>query len=449
VVASVILALSVVAASLVVGRLEDVRRVLGGTVAGWHAGQPAGPLPPVLSAPPASAPLPTPDGLTRTAGPLLSAPALGGQVAVSVVDLETGRQLFTRGDGTALTPASVAKLLTGVAVLTARGPAYRLETRVVAGGQPGEVVLIGGGDPTLAAGQQGYYPDAAHLPDLAAQVKKALGGQAPTRVVVDASLYTGPRAEAHWDSDATTGGYSAAITALMTDGARTDVTRKDSRRYPAPEVAAGEAFARALGLPASAVVPGTAPAGAAALGVVRSPPMARLVELMLTESDNVIAECLARQIALARGQPASFDGGAAGTVAVLTELGLPAGDSGLLDGSGLSRADRLTARLLAAVLVLAARPDRPQLRAVLTGLPVAAYSGTLATRYQVAGASGAGTVRAKTGTLDGVSAIAGTVVDADGRELAFVLVGNGVGDTASAQQAQDRFAAALAGCGCR
>ena len=96
-----------------------------------------------------------------------------------------------------------------------------------------------------------------------------------------------------------------------------------------------------------------------------------------------------------------------------------------------------------------AAAKRRWLRALLTGLPVAAYSGTLVTRYRVAGAAAAGTVRAKTGTLDGISAIAGTVVDADGRELAFVLVGNGVGDTASAQAAQDRFAAALAGCGCR
>ena len=96
-------------------------------------------------------------------------------------------------------PASTTKLITAATVLAARGPAYRIATRVVAGSAPGEVVLVGGGDPTLAINATGSYPGAARLDLLAAQVKKALGGTAPTKVTVDTSLFPGPVYGPGWD----------------------------------------------------------------------------------------------------------------------------------------------------------------------------------------------------------------------------------------------------------
>ncbi len=92
------------------------------------------------------------------------------------------------------------------------------------------------------------------------------------------------------------------------------------------------------------------------------------------------------------------------------------------DGSGLNRDDRLTADLLTALLAKAADPAHPELRPVLTGLPVGGFTGTLPSRY----ADGAaGVVRAKTGTLTGVNTLAGTVVDQDGRLLAFAFLAIG------------------------
>src|SRR5205823_4408845 len=88
------------------------------------------------------------------------------------------------------------------------GPGYRLSTRVVAGSAPGEVVLIGGGDPTLSVNGNGSYPEAARLDLLAQQVKQALGGAAPTRVVVDSSLFSGPSTGPGWDSDIVSGGFA-------------------------------------------------------------------------------------------------------------------------------------------------------------------------------------------------------------------------------------------------
>jgi D-alanyl-D-alanine carboxypeptidase/D-alanyl-D-alanine-endopeptidase (penicillin-binding protein 4) len=465
--------------------LTGVAVLRPGPVADWfgtgtvevtaESGPTEAPPPPVLAAAGDTAAVPTGNGVRAALAPLVADTVLGGRVNVSVLDVATGQALYGRGAGTPTVPASTTKLLTAAAVLAARGSAYRIETRVVAGARPGEVVLVGGGDPTLGIDKSAFYPGAGRLDQLARQVKEALGGTVATRVTVDSSLFSGPVHEPGWDDDIPTGGFGAAITALMTDGARLDPrdTANGPARSPTPDLAAGRSFAKLLGLPAGAVnavatgtapvaAPGepsaaaTSPAAGTVLGRVESPPIVRLVEFMLVDSDNVVAEALARQVALARDQPASFKGAAEAMRAVLTELGLPARDSALADGSGLSRSNRVTPELLTELLALAAREGRPELAGVFPGLPVAAWSGTLRERYagtaaESAGTSaGAGVVRAKTGTLSGVHAIAGTVITAEGRLLAFAVLTDRVPvGPEQAQPALDRIAAALAGCGCR
>src|SRR5690606_8322921 len=236
------------------------------------------------------------------------------------------------------------------------------------------------------------------------------------------------------------GGFIADITALMTDGARRDPSRPArgyAARYPEPDLAAGRLFAKEFGLPASAVSRGKAPPDAEQLGEVRSPPIGRLVEIMLIDSDNVLAEGLARQVAIARGEPASFTGAGRATLDVLAELGLPVNGLVVVDGSGLSHDNRASADLLTQILVLASSPDHPELRHIVSGLPVPGYSGTLDDR---AGATSA--VRAKTGTLTGVNTLAGLVVSADGRLLAFsVLADRTEGSARAAEAALDKIAA--------
>jgi len=148
--------------------------------------------------------------------------------------------------------------------------------------------------------------------------------------------------------------------------------------------------------------------------------------------------------------PASFDGAAQATQQVLSELGIATDGLSLVDGSGLSGTDKVTAQLLTGLLAKASGPDAPQLRPLLAGLPVAGYSGTLEFRYQrpTNGSSAAGVVRAKTGTLHDVNALAGVAVDADGRLLVFALVANGTKDANAAEAGLDRLAAAVASCGC-
>ena len=176
---------------------------------------------------------------------------------------------------------------------------------------------------------------------------------------------------------------------------------------------------------------------------------------MLTRSDNDLAEALVRQIALQRGRPASFDGGAQALGEVLrgelARAGAPAGSIALRDGSGLSRLDRVQPAGITRLLTAVAGRERPRLAPVLSGLPVAGFDGTLDDRYRAGPAAvAAGVVRAKTGTLNGVGALAGLVRTRSGRLLAFDLTANAVpiGGTRAAQAALDRLAATLASCGC-
>jgi serine-type D-Ala-D-Ala carboxypeptidase/endopeptidase (penicillin-binding protein 4) len=450
-----------------------------GPVAGW-LGAEARPSPtsratpeptptPVLAAAADTGTPPSAAGIKAALDPLVKDKKLGTAVNVSVVDPVTGEALYARNADTMTTPASTTKLLTATAVLAARGPAYRLTTRAVAGAQPGQVVLIGGGDPTLSMNAKGQFPGAARLDLLAAQVKKALGGTRATRVLIDTSLFTGPAAATGWDpADISPGGQVAAIQSLMTNAGRITPVHHEvgaDPRYSDPAMAAGKAFAKQLGVTAAVtrgkapVTPATASGSATPgagiapgqeLGRVQSPPLVQITDWMLTQSDNVIAEAMGRQVALAAGKPASFDGATEAIVAKLSELGLPSDEANLYDASGLSRHNGISPAMLTAVLALAASGKQPAVSGLFGGLPVAGWSGTLRTRFVTPDPNqvGQGLVRAKTGSLSGVNTMAGELITKDGRLLVFAIMANGSGDATSARIGLDRIAARLVSCGC-
>ncbi|MGH3916548.1 MAG: D-alanyl-D-alanine carboxypeptidase/D-alanyl-D-alanine endopeptidase, partial [Pseudonocardiaceae bacterium] len=414
------------------------------------------PPPPVLLRPallPADGrgPAPTSAGVGAVLDPLVARGGLGA-LSGQVVDSVTGTVLWQRDAATPLVPGSTAKLLTASAALLALDHQATLRTTVLAGAEPGTVVLVGGGDPTLSAATTTVYPGAARLDDLAMQVKATASGPV-RRVLVDVGRYSGDLLAPGWSPDDVTSGFVAPIAAVMLDGGRADPGLAVSSRAEMPAMAAAAELARRLGADADAVAVASAPPGAAVLGEVVSPPVEELVALVLSTSDNVLAEVLAREVARAHNAEPSFSGASRAVLQVLGEHGFDVAGVTLVDGSGLSAQNVIPARLLTEVLGAAAAPDESQrylaaLRPLLVGLPVAGGSGTLTDRYERSATGGRGWVRAKTGTLTGVNSLAGTVLDAEGRVLVFALLSNGP-DPVSVRPRLDGLAAALRSCGCR
>lgn len=398
----------------------------------------------------------TPAGVASALRPLLSSPALGPRVSASVLDAATGEVLLDTAAGRPQVPASATKLLTAAAVLASVGSQTRLPTRVVQGSAPDEVVLVGGGDMLLGTGRAGTgVAGRGGLADLAAQVAAQLRAEGQPRVVVrfDDSLFTGPNTAPGWSSGDVAAGYTGRVAAL---GLATDRARPGHRSSLDPALTAASAFAVALeaagvavtGTPARAVVPDQA----RLLGQVESAPVADVLAVALAESDNALAEVLARLVARALGRPATFEDAAMAVLDEVQQLGIDVGATTIKDASGLSRGSLVPARVLTAVLALATGPGQQRVRPLVQGLPVAGFSGTLADRFRAARTRGAaGLVRAKTGTLTGTGVIAGTTVDADGRLLVFAVMADRVPPTGTlaARGSLDRVGAALAACGCR
>jgi serine-type D-Ala-D-Ala carboxypeptidase/endopeptidase (penicillin-binding protein 4) len=415
-------------------------------------------------------PLPTSNGLRNALAGPLSAPALGSQVSVLVADPVTGRVLLSEHGSRAMTPASTTKLATGLAALAVLGDDARFTTKVVRGAAPGSIILVGGGDPTLAVKPfpARDYPRPATLASLAAATARALKTQGRRTVVLgyDTSLYTGPGLAPGWPADYVTGGDVTPIVSLEVDQGRLTAAGRPedsddpynlSPRSADPAGAAAGAFAALLTNDGIKVTGSPRPQAAPArsgvtLASVASPPLSQIVAQMIGESNNVIAENLARQVAVATGQPASFSGAARAVISELRRLGITTGIH-LVDGSGLSPQDAIAPVTLVKVLELAT--DRPRYRALLAGLPVAGFSGTLSAGESVfSGISGAalGSIRAKTGNLGTVAALAGLAYDKSGEVLVFAFMADQIpsaGVLDDAANAIDAAASRLVGCGCR
>jgi len=408
--------------------------------------------------------LPSASGLRAALTGPLSQASLGSHVLAVVADTATGKVLFSDDGGQLATPASTTKLVTAIAALAALGGGTRFTTRVVA--SAGGIVLVGGGDPTLAASSYpaADYPRAVSLASLAAATAARLKaeGRRSVRLGFDTSLYGGAGLAPGWPQAYVSTGNVTQIVSLEVDQGRltaagnpedSDDPYNLTPRAGHPAAMAAAAFASLLRADGISVTGSTGEravaAGADVVASVSSPPVSAIVEQMLAESNNVIAENLARQVAIATGKPATFSGAASAVIAELRRLGVGGGIQ-LVDGSGLSPQDAIAPATLVKVLQVAVAD--PRLRPALASLPVAGFSGTLSGGQSVfAGIGGPalGTVRAKTGNLGSVAALAGLVSDSGGARLAFAFMADKVAHLDQAAAAIDSAAANLAACGCR
>jgi serine-type D-Ala-D-Ala carboxypeptidase/endopeptidase (penicillin-binding protein 4) len=399
---------------------------------------------------------PTAAGVQRALAPALADPSLGKHRGAYVYDASRGKPLFSTGTATPFVPASTMKLLTGVSALATLGPDRWFTTKTVAVSK-GQIVLVGGGDPLLTIKRQTDpldFPKRATLQDLAAGTARALRAQGVRSVSLgyDATLFTGPAVNPKWLPTYIAEGIAAPTSALWVDEGR--VVPGNAKRASSPALAAANAFAaqlRAAGVKVTAVKAMEAPAAATNLAQVRSAPLGDIIEYVNLHSDNDGAEVLLRQVGLATKNGGSYAGGLKGVRSTLTSLGLDISRARLEDGSGLSRTDQVPLDLLAGALRVAASGSRPELKHLITGLPVAAFTGSLGDRFRSPGtAAGTGLVRAKTGTLTGVHSLAGLVRDRTGTLLVFAVATDSApaAKALAARAALDRAVAALAGCGC-
>ncbi|WP_378147613.1 D-alanyl-D-alanine carboxypeptidase/D-alanyl-D-alanine-endopeptidase [Cnuibacter sp. UC19_7] len=367
-----------------------------------------------------------------------------------VRDAATGEVLLDRSGTTPARTASVMKVLTSAAALAVLGPDHRVATTVVKGSTPGQIVLVGGGDITLASGSSNIYTDSASMLDLAAQVKQAwsadptTSGTPITSIVLDASVFSGDRWQPSWNRKEQRDGYSSEVTGLQVDGDRAEPSANVSARSDDAVARAGQAFADALGV-SPALSEGVAPAGAAQLGQVLSAPVSTMIPDALLRSDNTEAEMLARLVAVELGVGSDF---AALNVAIpqaLAKYGLDTSGLTIADGSGLSDDNGVPPDFLTRLFVKIQNQEA-DLSVIYHGLPVAGKTGTLSGRFGGSASVAVGHVIAKTGWIDTGYTLSGIIEAADGTVLTFAFFAlDDVGDSAKA--ALDSLTAAAYTCG--
>ena len=382
----------------------------------------------------------------------LADPRLGTGVTAYVIDANSGKVLVDINGDQAMIPASTLKIFTGIAAMNVLGAQTRFETIVKRDGN--QLTIIGGGDPTLVSqtpeNWRGKPPGSEQPPsiDQLADLAATAIGQTTESFVVnfDDSLFADPKAHESWpDLYLRTGEVAPAQGLTMDFGINdSEAVMKDPAQSAAQYLA--DALTE-LGIPATLGERKLAGETATVLTSIKSATVTDIVERMITTSNNTMAEFLAHHIGGATGEY-TFDAGAKATTEELKSAQIDLTGVTILDGSGLSRSNRASAKSLVSALSYANKTDGAAW-SNLSGLPVAGISGTLIDRYEI-GEPGRGTVRAKTGTLSKVVSLSGTLVDASGDLLIFTFIANEVpSGTKQGAAALDEVVKVLAQCGCR
>jgi D-alanyl-D-alanine carboxypeptidase/D-alanyl-D-alanine-endopeptidase (penicillin-binding protein 4) len=369
------------------------------------------------------------DLATRLATTLRSPSVSLARTSAIAVDMRTGDVLFAHNARRPIVPASNEKLPVAWAALTRLGPGYRLATELLGVGEQrgavwhGDLILRGGGDPTL---------DSAGIAGLAATVRAAGIRRVTGRVRGDESLFDTRRGADGWKSYFV-GIETPPLSALVVDRAQ---------GWPrlSPPLLAARALrhalvARGVAVPARPGL-GVAPGPATVLAVHRSKPLWGIVRSMNRDSDNFTAEMLLKHLGTIDGRRGTSARGAEVVLAEMKAAGIPVAGVRIVDGSGLSSNDRMTAEAL--VGVLRAGLENPRIRTAFVGsLAVAGRNGTMRSRLP----SLAGIVRGKTGTTNRGCSLSGLV----NGSIAFAVLQDGSPVAYwPARAAQDRFVTALA-----
>jgi D-alanyl-D-alanine carboxypeptidase/D-alanyl-D-alanine-endopeptidase (penicillin-binding protein 4) len=393
----------------------------------------------------------TPVLSARRVPDIIAAPVADRRLVAKLIDLASrtpgascltvhagGREVFASNPTLPLSPASVEKLVTAQAALELLGPDTTLHTSVRASGAvnggvvEGNLALVGGGDPLLMT--DAYAQSFRHVPtertsveSLADRIVTAGVREVRGSVVGDDSRYDNVHYLSVWPSRFVTAADIGPMTALLVDDGFEVFPPSPDLRLPKTTAAADPAALAASRLQAALVARGVtvaapaasgrAPDGAKEIASIDSAPIKAIVAEMLRESDNEAAELLTKEIGLQKGGAGTTEAGIAAITELLRASGLPVDGTTQVDGSGLATQDQKTCALIQAILDKET-PSSP----IVSGLPVAGQTGTLEKRFLDNPA--AGRLRAKTGSLNQVTALAGFIDTIPGATLSFTYVIN-------------------------
>lgn len=402
---------------------------------------------------------------------------IGSNLGLHVVDPVTGDEVYAKNADKPMLPASNMKIVTGVTALKVLGPDSRMTTDTIVP-RRGAVILRGGGDTTLGveeltalAKKTSAYVKANKLKakkvrppsyrpstcTVNGKVRKSTNRRPcplvtprkkrpAMKVYVDDSLYSATKRGPGWTSS-----YQPYIVRPVRPLGRIGVYGWDSASE------AGSVFAsalRAAGLKSTYAGHENAGSDAQAAAAVQGDTVASQVRYMLQVSENNIAEMLFRQVAVERGRKGSWKGARLAARDTLRELGIKTKGLKLMDGSGVSRADRLTPRMLTDLLTVALDTEtHPEFESFFDALPIGGRSGTLAARngrYTTKpSACAAGKVWAKTGTLFDTIGLSGYTRGQDDEIKVFSALVNDRPQSVSpltTRQAVDGLVATVQGC---
>jgi D-alanyl-D-alanine carboxypeptidase/D-alanyl-D-alanine-endopeptidase (penicillin-binding protein 4) len=368
-----------------------------------------------------------------------------------VINPATNEVLFDILGDTPAQTASVMKLLTAAAALQVLGPNYRVVTKVYANlDVPGQIVVVGAGDPTLSrvrVGVQSVYQDAPKIADLAVQINAWSRATPITSIVLDSSYFAGPSWDPAVADSERSLGYQSLVTALQVDGDRDNPTQETSPRSKDPVNRVGVALKKAIGpLAINAVLTeGTAGSNLLKIAEVKSQPISKWITHMLNVSDNTEAEFLARLVSKQLGFDGSLSSIDLAIKSGLSSAGLATDGLNLKDGSGENEENQVSATFINALLKKVLNRDG-NFDVIYQGLPVAGESGSLASRFNGANIDAAGHIFAKTGWTRHEYSLAGIIKAKDGTDLTFSIATIGeLKDTT--KQAIDNLATGFYRCG--
>lgn len=360
---------------------------------------------------------------------------VGSTCAVVEVD---GRVVYERAPVAPATPASTMKLATALAALDVLGPDTTLQTSFLADGPvrngtvDGDLWIVGGGDPVLST--KGYTasfedPDqySVDLSTVADRLRELGIKRITGSIVGDDSRYDQVRWVASWPQRYQVGGTVGPLSALLVNDGSTGYTEAPeaattNRKAGDPPLLFAQTLRtvlvqRGVEVGGQAAV-GRAPEGARELGAYDSAPVRSLVAEMITDSDNTTAELLTKEMGLVTSGQGTTAAGVAAVRDSLVRQGFDVSSLVMNDGSGLDTGDRMSCALLFAIAERATKDP-----VIADALPVGGKTGTL--RKRMLGVPSSGRIRAKTGTLNGVNALAGFADTTQGATLTFAFLHSG------------------------